>query len=371
MAKNRGPEPSKLTRYLLIARSAGRCQICNEFVLTDSFTMCDNDDSNVAHIVASSPDGPRGDAARSHALSDDVDNLMIVCRKHHKMIDDNVEVYTEEFLKELKLAKEKRIWEMGGSMDAEETEIVIFQSPIKNIIPVNVSYQQALKSIILDRTPITSKGIVIDYKSTSDYHSREYWEKAVEYLDYNFVQINSVLRFNPETSFSVFPIAPIPLIIRLGYMFGDKIFAKVSQKYRSPDTWSWLKEEKTNSFSYNKEVFSGGKKVAIILALTSDIDISRVSSVCDFDVVYKLDAGEHSVDCIRSEDDLKEFWHKYQEMLDEIKNLYPDVTEVSLFPSVPVSAAFAVGSRYMQGVYPKIHIYDDDDGFFETITIGE
>ena len=38
MAKNRGPEPSKLTRYLLIARSAGRCQICNEFVLTDSFT---------------------------------------------------------------------------------------------------------------------------------------------------------------------------------------------------------------------------------------------------------------------------------------------------------------------------------------------
>ena len=119
-------------------------------------------------------------------------------------------------------------------MDAEETEIVIFQSPIKNRIPVNVSYQQALKSIILDRTPITSKGIVIDYKSTSDYHSREYWEKAVEYLDYNFVQINSVLRFNPETSFSVFPIAPIPLIIRLGYMFGDKISAKVSQKYRSP-----------------------------------------------------------------------------------------------------------------------------------------
>ena len=117
------------------------------------------------------------------------------------------------------------------------------------------------------------------------------------------------------------------------------------------DTWSWLKEEKTNSFSYNKEVFSGGKKVAIILALTSDIDISRVSSVCDFDVVYKLDAGENSVDCIRSEDDLKEFWHKYQEMFDEIKNLYPDVTEVSLFPSVPVSAAFAVGSRYMQGWY--------------------
>ena len=59
MGSNRGKSPSSLTKWLLIARTAGRCQICNKFLLTDQFTMIDNDNSNMAHIVASSPDGPR------------------------------------------------------------------------------------------------------------------------------------------------------------------------------------------------------------------------------------------------------------------------------------------------------------------------
>lgn len=35
MGNNRGKSPSALTKWLLIARTAGRCQICNKFLLTD------------------------------------------------------------------------------------------------------------------------------------------------------------------------------------------------------------------------------------------------------------------------------------------------------------------------------------------------
>lgn len=50
---NRGPAPSQFTKYLLCAKAAGRCQFCNKYLFADSVTLEDNNDSNLAHIVAS------------------------------------------------------------------------------------------------------------------------------------------------------------------------------------------------------------------------------------------------------------------------------------------------------------------------------
>ena len=56
-------------------------------------------------------------------------------------------------------------------------------------------------------------------------------------------------------------------------------------------------------------------------------------------------------------------------MLDTIKN-NDSVNKISLFPAIPVSVAFMVGNKYMKGIHPKIRIYDDYKGFFETLVIG-
>lgn len=82
MAKksNRGPEPTPLTVHMLCARAAGRCQFkgCNKYLFTDEITLDDFNNSNVVHIVASSPGGPRGNAIRSHQLSQSLENLMLM-----------------------------------------------------------------------------------------------------------------------------------------------------------------------------------------------------------------------------------------------------------------------------------------------------
>jgi len=41
----------------------------------------------IAHIVAEKPDGPRGDPARSPLLADAIENLMLLCDVHHRLID--------------------------------------------------------------------------------------------------------------------------------------------------------------------------------------------------------------------------------------------------------------------------------------------
>jgi hypothetical protein len=70
--------------------------------------------SNLAitsHIVAFSPDGPRGDPYRSKQLEKAMANLMLTCRDHGKIIDDKTreDDYPEHLLLEFKREHEQRI----------------------------------------------------------------------------------------------------------------------------------------------------------------------------------------------------------------------------------------------------------------------
>ena len=99
---------SPRSRQVLWARAAGRCQYagCNTLLIGD--LISGNEDRNfgfVAHIVADTPSGPRGDVIRSPLLSDRVENLMLLCYPHHKLIDvDEVEQHPEDRLVAMKAA---------------------------------------------------------------------------------------------------------------------------------------------------------------------------------------------------------------------------------------------------------------------------
>ena len=88
------------TRKILWVKAGGRCSICRVQVVTDG---TDTDDPSVfgeeAHIVSPKLNGPR---ARPIENPDSHANLILLCRKHHKQVDDQVLHFTEERLKEIK-----------------------------------------------------------------------------------------------------------------------------------------------------------------------------------------------------------------------------------------------------------------------------
>ena len=104
-----------------------------------------------------------------------------------------------------------------------------------------------------------------------------------------------------------------------------------------------------------------------MLSVTAEIEMEAVLKVSAFKTVYILRADRQGDESIKSEKDLSAFWHKYKELCESLKG----EKELSIFPSVPVSAAFEMGRRYMVGIYPKMVIYDRDGEFFKTITIGD
>lgn len=375
MAKNsnRGPNPTPLTIHMLCAHAAGRCQFkgCNKYLFSDEITLEDFNNSNVAHIVASSPDGPRGDILRSHQLSQSLDNLMLMCLDHHKLVDTYPEKYTEEVLLEMKRKHEQAVFEQCSSMYAEPSEVLMVSSPIKGRVPVGITFKQAAAAITPAKRVASSHGMSLSVNVASDYKSQSFWDEADKQLTtkYRYL-VQSALSVSPNQHFSVFPIAPIPLIVKLGYLMGDKVPADIFQKTRTPDTWQWQAAEITNSFTIVKETLGCGNRIALALSLTADIAIKRITDVSSFDVIYFIKASRFGVDCINSIADLSAFWHAYQDVCDEIKNTYTSTNEIAVFPAIPVSAAFEVGRRYMPSVYPALTIYDNDDGFFKTLTIG-
>jgi hypothetical protein len=91
---------------ILWGRAANRCAFpdCRIELTPDGAT---NTLGEIAHIIAESPNGPRGDKDMSLELRDDYSNLILLCPTHHRMIDNNPEEWTAENLKRIKQDHEK------------------------------------------------------------------------------------------------------------------------------------------------------------------------------------------------------------------------------------------------------------------------
>lgn len=75
--------------------------------------------SEVAHIVAQSPGGPRGDYPLSLEKRDLYENLILLCEEHHHVVDDQRYLYTVERLRQIKADHEAMIdGAAGRAVDA-------------------------------------------------------------------------------------------------------------------------------------------------------------------------------------------------------------------------------------------------------------
>jgi hypothetical protein len=89
----------------LWGRAASRCSICKIELATDTTEGLTGE---MAHIVAKSPDGPRGDRSLTPEEREDYSNKILLCPNHHTMIDKDISEWTVN--KILKIKKEHEQW---------------------------------------------------------------------------------------------------------------------------------------------------------------------------------------------------------------------------------------------------------------------
>jgi hypothetical protein len=106
---------------MLWGRAANRCAFpdCRRELVMDASQPDDESlIGDACHIVAQSPTGPRGDSPLTPEQRDKYDNLILLCKVHHKLVDDQPNTYTVQRLLEMKAAHEKWVRESLQEFDA-------------------------------------------------------------------------------------------------------------------------------------------------------------------------------------------------------------------------------------------------------------
>ena len=124
-------------RKHLWAKSGNRCAICRQELFLSNKN---NEDFNIGeecHIVSSQLKGPRH--VDNYQDYDSYDNLILLCRNHHKEIDDisNVSIYTKEKLHQIKHEHEKWVSEsltVNIPQKGIEVPILLFGNELFNIL---------------------------------------------------------------------------------------------------------------------------------------------------------------------------------------------------------------------------------------------
>ncbi len=140
---------------LLWAISAGRCEYegCNKVLHTDILTKKKYNSAYIAHVVADEPNGPRGNIARSKELSDNIENLMLLCDNHHRLIDKvDEEGHPESRLLEMKRKHENRIMRNISIAPELSSEIILYGANIGNHNS-SLTYHTACETILPDFYP--------------------------------------------------------------------------------------------------------------------------------------------------------------------------------------------------------------------------
>jgi hypothetical protein len=110
------------TLRIVWTEAIGKCCICRVLVLTPG---TETDDPSVfgelAHIVARNPGGPRTGGLEPDQL-DSHGNLMLLCNKHHKQVDDQPNHFTVEKLHQIN--REHATWVASQNNDEQPTRLI-------------------------------------------------------------------------------------------------------------------------------------------------------------------------------------------------------------------------------------------------------
>lgn len=99
------------TRTMLWGRAGGHCSFpeCRRNLIFDASETDDESlVGDIAHIVAESADGPRGDSPLTPEERRRFSNLILLCKVHHKLVDDQFNKFTIEVLQQMKA--EHELW---------------------------------------------------------------------------------------------------------------------------------------------------------------------------------------------------------------------------------------------------------------------
>ncbi len=186
---------------MLWGRAANRCAFpsCRIELVIDA---TETDDESLigeeCHIVAKSPDGPRGNLPLTPEQRDKYENLILLCTVHHKVIDDQPSKYTVDYLHNMKHDHKNWVTEsLGGFDSAKQRDDEQYADIIQELCDrIDIDNWQNWSSLVLGGGGYPRIGTDIHAKldGIRDWLLSRVWPKRYPEIESSFQNFRLVLQ---------------------------------------------------------------------------------------------------------------------------------------------------------------------------------
>ena len=350
--------PSKV-QYEVWWKAAGRCEFrgCNKPLYKHGVTFDKCKISELAHIIADSENGPRGDKELSKALAQDPKNIMLMCPECHKYIDnEGKNKYTAEALFEMKRRHEERIARLTSIGEDLQAHVVTYGAKIGDQQP-DFSFTVIQDALLPEFYPVSNESIDLGGNLYSGDDWDKYWKKEIEHLEFicKDLVLDKIHKWEHKR-IALFAMAPMPLLVRLGTILNNKHEVEIYQKQRS-GRWKWQQEDIHTEYLINRPEYTDSDPI-LILSLSFPI-ADRVKKQNPAASIWEMTIESPHPDFLRSKQQLYDYGRKVELLLDEITKVSNN-RPLHLYLSVPVACAIEFGRVWMQKANSPLKIYDLD-----------
>ncbi|MEM6719181.1 MAG: SAVED domain-containing protein [Bacteroidota bacterium] len=356
--------PEKV-RIQVWTEAAGRCQFnnCNRPLWYNELTLSKRNFSEMAHIIGSSEKGPRG-GDQSEELAKDPDNIMLMCDRCHKEIDDTElrKLYSVERLKAMKKEHTNRV-RMLLDQPSKKTRPLILTSDIGK--QQTMFGNRSISNAILPNYPdkISEDWFRIDIGSF-DRKNINHWNIAKEKIDESMESIERAISSGRVDHLSVFGLTKQPLLMWLGKKLGDKVSAQIFEPRRTDDLekkWSWdNSEEITIEYTASNIKVGDSDDVILLLALSDYLNQDKYQNMIESNYhVYQLTIDEPVQGFLKNKSDKSSFIHHCRSLLNIIQKEVGNNCTIHVLPAMPASLAIEFGRLIQPTKDPKIWVYEN------------
>jgi len=188
------------THKMLWGSSASRCAFPNckmELVMDATQTDDESIVGEACHIVARSEDGPRGDSPLNSEQRDKYNNLLLLCNVHHKVIDDQVEHYTVDSLKNMKSVHESWVKSQLTSFDmskqGDDEIYIIYIEKLEELIDLE-HWNTWSSWLFAGGQPRITKEKIKNLEVLKEYIFSRVWPNRYIELEHSFENCRRVLQ---------------------------------------------------------------------------------------------------------------------------------------------------------------------------------
>lgn len=352
----------------LWARAAGRCEFdgCNRPLYKSPVTQEQGNISEIAHIWSFSEKGPRGwgICQSTRKQLNELPNLMLLCHDCHKTIDldRKGERYSAKLLSQWKEEHEKRIAIVTGVDPSKKSHVLLYGANIGEE-KSKLQPEHAKDSLFPEWYPAEEKPINLSMNWDGKDNQDDYWKTEEKNLRDIFTRkVLPLIEDADPCHFSIFALAPMPLMTLLGTLMTDKIPAQVYQLHREPyQTWHWL--DGNDKIEYQiKRPSSFKHPPVLVISLSDSIAHERVKAVLGENVaIWELTIEKPHNDFLKTKGQLSIYRETIRKLMVEIGKAHGKSTQLSIFPAMPVACAVELGRVRMPKADMPWIIYDQNN----------